>query len=96
LTATLTDTAFDWRKRGKWTTAGVRGTLAPVPSAGGCVLERQSSFASVIDSFLIAKRFQGTSLADYRRYLREFDKFTRQATLAEALTLDNAIKWTRA
>jgi uncharacterized protein (TIGR02391 family) len=47
----------------------------------------------VIDNFLIAKRFQGTSLADYRRYLREFDKFTRQTTLAETLTLDNAIKW---
>jgi uncharacterized protein (TIGR02391 family) len=57
------------------------------------VLDDRAPLATYIDTFLAAKPFTPLSLADYGRYLREFDRFTHETTLRPALTLNKAIQF---
>lgn len=55
--------------------------------------DANASFATAVETFLAANTFAQKSISDYGRYLREFDKFTNEQSLREALTLDNAKRW---
>ena len=55
--------------------------------------DAKSPFASHIIGFIAAKRLAPKSRLDYARYLHEFDNFTGNTSLEQALTLDNAAPW---
>lgn len=55
---------------------------------------RRSSFADFVALFLAARSdLKPKTRADYNGYLRQFDRFTGEVSLTEALTLDNASRW---
>ena len=55
--------------------------------------DSRSPFASFVPSFLSSSKLEEKTRVDYARYLNEFDAFTGQATLQDALTLETAQKW---
>jgi integrase len=55
--------------------------------------DARSTFGSFIDRFLAAKQLAPKSRRDYARYLHDFDVFTGEKRVEDALTLDNAKQW---
>jgi uncharacterized protein (TIGR02391 family) len=55
--------------------------------------DASSPLSEFIPAFLASRRLAPHTTRDYERYLKRFDEFTGHASLGDALTTDNALRW---